>query len=134
MADKVVLFLAVLYSLLITALSLVQLGDLSVGTFSPTDKMLHGLAYFCLGAIWFFYLVVRKESDQHEIGGFIKISLAITLFGMFIEVLQGTLTSYRQPDWSDVLANTTGVIFALLFFIIFKSFINRVKRMISSFL
>ena len=134
MADKVVLSLAVAYSLLITALSLIQLGDLSVGSFSPTDKLLHALAYFFLAAIWFFYLIVRNQGNHQKIAGYLKISVIITLFGMFIEVLQGTLTSYRQPDWSDILANTTGIFLALLFFIIFKSFLYRVKDMISSFL
>lgn len=36
------------------------------------------------------------------------------LFGIFIEVLQGSLTSTRSFDYYDVLANTTGVIIAAI--------------------
>lgn len=111
-----------------------QLGDLSVGKFSPTDKMLHALAYFFLAFIWFFYYFMKKPQDFKVNRGFFKISILVILFGMLIEVLQGALTSYRQPDWADILANTTGVVIALLFFIVFKSFLNRVKHKISLFL
>lgn len=134
MAGKIILILAVVYTLFITALSLVQLGDLSVGAFSPTDKMLHALAYFLLAFIWFFYYFMKKPQDFKVNPGFFKISLLVIVFGMLIEVLQGALTSYRQPDWADILANTTGVVTAVLFFIVFKSFLNRVKRKISLFL
>ena len=134
MAARVTLVLAVLYTLLITALSLVQLGDLSVGHFSPTDKMLHAFAYFVLAFVWFFYYLMKKPQDFKGNAGYYKISLPVIAFGMLIEVLQGALTSYRQPDWADILANTGGVIIALLFFIFFKSFLIRVKHKISLFL
>jgi glycopeptide antibiotics resistance protein len=32
------------------------------------------------------------------------------LFGIIIEILQGTLTTYRSADINDVLANSLGVI------------------------
>lgn len=133
MAGKIVLFVAVVYTIFITTLSLVQLGDLSVGSFSPTDKMLHTGAYFGLAFLWLFYYLMIKPEKKYRKGNLV-ISLLVVIFGMFIEVLQGTLTSYRQPDWADIVANTVGVILAWCIFAIFQKFLYRVKHQISSFL
>ncbi|HSI70495.1 MAG TPA: VanZ family protein [Gillisia sp.] len=133
MAAKILLLLAVVYTILITTLSLVQLGKISVGNFSPTDKMMHVGAYFGLAILWFsYYLFKKEEQDQKQ--GFLKISALVVLFGILIEVLQGTLTDYREPDWADALANTIGVFIAYFIFVIFQKFLNRVKHHISSFL
>ncbi|UJH90866.1 VanZ family protein [Antarcticibacterium sp. 1MA-6-2] len=74
------------------------------------------------------------KSEQHYKRGFLKLAGIIVLFGMFIEVLQGTLTDYRQPDWADILANTIGVLMAWLLFLIFQKYLVRVKHQITSFL
>lgn len=110
-----------------------QLGDLSVGHFSPTDKMLHAGAYFGLGFLWFFYYMFIRPEERYK-KGFLKLVGILVLFGMFIEVLQGTLTDYRQPDWADILANTIGVLGAWVIFAIFPKYIGRVKHQITSFL
>ena len=133
LAAKIVLFLAVVYTFLITTLSLIQLGKISVGDFNPTDKMLHSGAYFVLTSLWLFYYTLVRPQRKHRTG-FLKIVGAIVAFGMLIEVLQGTLTSYRQPDWADILANTIGVFVAWGIFMMFQRFLGRVKHQISSFL
>lgn len=133
MAARLTLFIAVVYTIFITTLSLVQLGDLSVGHFSPTDKMLHAGAYFGLSFLWFFYYMLVRPESSYKIG-FLKIVGVILLFGMLIEVLQGTLTDYRQPDWADILANTFGVLIAWIFYTVFMKFLSRVKHHITSFL
>jgi len=53
---------------------------------------------------------------------------------MLIEVLQGTLTSYRQPDWADILANSIGVLIAFLFCVVFLNFLKRIKQKFNLFL
>ena len=53
---------------------------------------------------------------------------------MLIEVLQRVLTSYRQPDWADILANSIGVLIALLFCFLFLNFLKRIKQKINLFL
>lgn len=134
MAARVILIFAVLYTLLILVLSLAQLGEISVGEYHPTDKIMHVSAYFGLAFIWFFYLFFKKPEDYRFKKAFITISLIIVLFGIFIEVLQGALTSYREPDWADILANTIGVVIALVVFVFIKKFLLRVKHQINSFL
>lgn len=110
-----------------------QLGKISVGSFSPTDKMMHVGAYFGLAFLWFSYYLF-KEREKNQKWGYLKISSLAVLFGILIEVLQGVLTAHREPDWADALANTIGVFIAYCIFVIFQKFLNRVKHQISSFL
>jgi VanZ family protein len=133
LAARILLLLAVVYTILITTLSLVQLGKISVGSFSPTDKMMHVGAYFGLAFLWFSYYLF-KEEEKNQKPGYLKISGLAVLFGILIEVLQGVLTDHREPDWADALANTIGVFIAYCIFVIFQKFLNRVKHQISSFL
>lgn len=105
-----------------------------MGAFNPTDKMMHTGAYFVLASCWFFYLLVSKPDDYRFKRGFFQISIAAVIFGMLIEVLQGALTSYRQPDWADIAANSIGVLLAFSFFVLFLNFLKNVKQRISSFL
>lgn len=122
------------YTGLVTTLSLIKLGKISVGDFNPTDKMMHTSAYFGLGAVWFFYYVMKKSKKDNYNTDLLKITAIIILFGMLIEVLQGTLTSYRTPDWFDILANSFGILLALLIFLFFEKSFNRLKLKINSFL
>jgi VanZ family protein len=44
------------------------------------------------------------------------------MYGIIIEVLQGTLTIYRSASLLDVLANTVGIILAM---VLFKQFYKK---------
>lgn len=134
MAVRLFLIIAVVYTLIISTLSLVPLGKISVGGFNPTDKMLHGVAYFILTLLWLFYYLMKKSGILNYIQKFFNISALVIVFGMLIEVLQGALTSYRQPDWADVLANSIGVLIAFLFCIVFLNFLKRIKQKFNLFL
>ncbi|TVZ26993.1 VanZ like protein [Gillisia sp. Hel_I_86] len=134
MAARILLAVAVLYTILIASLSLVQLGKISIGSFSPTDKMMHLGAYFVLGFVWFFYYLFKKRDGSIRIKGFANITGLIILFGMLIEVLQGALTDYRDPDWADILANSIGVLLALGICLGFLKSFKRLKHKINSFL
>lgn len=94
--------------------------------------MMHMGAYFGLTLLWLFYYCCKARTTNYII--FIMISVGVTAFGMLIEVLQGTLTTYREPDWLDMLANTIGVLGAFLIVVLFPDFINRLKHYINSFL
>lgn len=65
---------------------------------------------------------------------FFYISLVIVLFGILIEVLQGAVTEYRDPDWADILANSIGVLLALGMCLGFLKYFKRLKHKINSFL
>jgi VanZ family protein len=65
------------------------------------DKIGHFLAYALLAAwaVWIF----RGQRSQW------RAALALCLLGVVIEVMQGTLTTYRSMDWHDALADFFGV-------------------------
>ena len=63
------------------------------------DKTSHLLTYALLCA-WFGLL-------QRSLKGLLIVVLALSAYGMMIELLQG-LTGYRYAEWADVLANSIG--------------------------
>ncbi|HZJ36353.1 MAG TPA: VanZ family protein [Gillisia sp.] len=134
MAARIFLLIAVVYTIIISTLSLVPLGKISVGGFNPTDKMLHGVAYFILTLLWLFYYLMKKSGILNYKWKFFNISTLVIVFGMLIEVLQGALTSYRQPDWADILANSLGVLVGFLFCAVFLNFLKRIKQKFNLFL
>lgn len=68
-----------------------------------TDKIVH-LAGYALLMFWWAQLVTRQRW---------KLAVAVVLFGVSIELLQG-LTPNRQPDPLDALANSGGVLLGWL--------------------
>jgi VanZ family protein len=68
-----------------------------------SDKIVH-LAGYALLTFWWAQLVTRQRW---------KLAVAIVLFGLAIELLQG-LTPDRQPDLLDALANSSGVLLGWL--------------------
>ena len=64
-----------------------------------SDKFVH-LAGYAVLMFWWAQLIVARRW---------KLALAVVLFGIVIEGLQG-LTPDRQPDGLDALANTGGVL------------------------
>ncbi|PKD17732.1 teicoplanin resistance protein VanZ [Salegentibacter salinarum] len=108
-----------------------KLGKISVGSFNPTDKLLHLGAYFGLVVLWKVYFMQKnKPRTTYKINLF-KIAGLSILFGMLIEVLQGVVTSYREPDWYDILANTAGILLAVIIFLLFEKSLKRLNSKIN---
>ena len=125
---KLAFALAGLYTATLTFFSLYKITpEITVGDFSLGDKVLHTSAYFVLFLVWKISFFLKAENNLSYKSTILKISVACIGFGMLIEVLQGTLTSYRQPDWLDVIANSTGVLTASILFLIFKRTLEKVK-------
>ena len=81
------------------------------------DKILHASAYFVLTTSWLYAL--RNYPKKNWIG------VALFLYGVLMEFLQGWLTDNREKDIFDVVANTIGIIFATLIFRnIYKYFVK----------
>jgi VanZ family protein len=68
------------------------------------DKWQHGVGYAVL-TLWFCGLV-RRERQW-------RVVLVCAAYGVFMEVLQGTLTPDRMADPYDALANASGALIAL---------------------
>ena len=77
--------------------------------FSFDDKIYHFLAYAILTLILFNF--ITTTTVKHKMA--LSASIAV-IYGIIIEVLQSTLTDFRTPDYYDVVANTLGVVFAIV--------------------
>lgn len=105
--ERSALFIAISITIAIAYLSLskpIQL-DLPITFF---DKVLHVTAYFTLTVSWLFAL---KKYPKNTL-----IILLLFLYGVLMEFLQGWLTTYREKDIVDVIANSVGILIALLIF------------------
>lgn len=76
----------------------------------PMDKVAHFLMFFAYPATGWLMLTYNKKIRMRS--GFFFPMLLITglLFAAFTEMAQGLLTSYRQPDSLDFLADAIGII------------------------
>ncbi len=131
LAAKLLLIVASVYTGFLTLTSLIKIGKISVGEFNPTDKLLHFAAYFGLVLIWQLYFIFREDKIGKFKPNLFKVLLGSLAFGIFIEVLQGLFTTYRTPDWNDVLANSFGAGTAAILFFVFKNNLQRLKTKIN---
>lgn len=105
------LTLAVLATIIIAVLSLTAIPKINFGLeIKSSDKILHILAYFTLSTVWF--LALQKKMSHLYSRFFLIFSLVI--YGIILEILQGGITNYRTGDFYDVIANTIGVLLAVL--------------------
>lgn len=112
MAVKLLTLLpAVVYTGVITYLSLVNLSDTSVSTWGLSDKVLHAGAYFGMALVWLMFYVMNYQPKTF-LRKILVVCLLVAFFGIIVEVLQKELTTYRELDVLDMLANTAGVILA----------------------
>ena len=91
-----------------------------VDSISVSDKTYHLIAYFLLMLSWLYAFSNRekfKENVKYVIIGCI-------FFGIIIELLQGTITSYRTASFLDIIANTSGVLLAVVIFHVFEKKIS----------
>jgi VanZ family protein len=70
------------------------------------DKVEHFLSYFVLAAA-----AVQLFAPRHAV---LRAGTGLVAMGIALEIAQGLLTSTRQMDASDALANTLGLVGGLL--------------------
>ena len=114
------IYIAVFFTISILFGSLVKLELIVVESISVSDKTYHLIAYFLLMLSW-LYAFFKKEKFQEHVK---YIILACFIFGIIIEILQGVITSYRTASYLDILANTIGVLLAVVIFHVFEKKIN----------
>lgn len=108
MLKRYSLFLTIAYTLALLWVSLVSLKNMPKVEVNYGDKIFHFLAYAVLSFLWFFVFYVKMEQTKKK-SIWSAVFLAI-IFGIIIEVLQGTLTTYRAFDVYDALANSLGAL------------------------
>jgi VanZ family protein len=111
--ERNALFIAILATLVLAFLSLTAIPKINLGLgIKSGDKYLHFTAYFGLSLLWYFAL---KERINKKVFKFF-VPLTLIVYGIILEGLQSGLTTYRTGDIYDVMANTAGVIAALIIF------------------
>jgi len=102
-----VLLIALSITILIAFLSIANLGEIAPKEVLINDKLNHTIAYFFLTWSW-LYTFQKKKIPLKEI----HVVIFCIFFGILMEFLQWTLTSYRTASFLDVLANSIGVLIA----------------------
>jgi len=114
------IYIAVFITISILFGSLVKSEFIVVESISVSDKTYHLIAYFLLMLSW-LYAFFKKEKFQEYVK---YIILGCFIFGIIIEILQGIITSYRTASYLDILANTIGVLLAVVIFHVFEKKIS----------
>ena len=105
--------IAVVITLWIAYLSLAHVSNsYFLPAFSNVDKIQHCIAYFVLTCSWLF--AINKNNKNIKLKFFVFI--LIFAFGVLMEGLQMFFTNYRRGELFDVLANSSGILFAGLLF------------------
>jgi len=113
---KIFFLLAILWTLVVTYLSLATFEDVSSDIEVPyKDKLAHFTFYMMFVVLWALFF---KQSKYNY-----KILFAAIGYGIVMEICQQLFTTTRSADIFDVIANTTGAIVGLL--IIIKIFNNK---------
>lgn len=99
--------LLVVYTLTLTCASLLSMSGMPSLGIEFEDKIFHLLAYFLFTLLMFNYF--SKIKIKHAL--LISVVIAIA-YGIIIEILQYTLTTWRTFDVYDALANSLGAIIA----------------------
>ncbi|MFD1616487.1 VanZ family protein [Gelatiniphilus marinus] len=119
MLKKYALLIAVFYSLALALVSLVRLNNLPDVGVSFGDKIFHFLVYAVLAFLWFntfFFVFKQKKTRAVQYAAVFSI-----VFGIIIEVLQGSITVSRHTDVYDAIANTLGVLIMAIILLVNKN-------------
>jgi len=89
-----------------------NLNKISLLHFPYMDKVIHMLLYFILSITILASLIRsnKRKKSYHMLITFVWVMS----YGMLMEVLQFYFTQTRSAEILDILANTTGCIFAIL--------------------
>ncbi|OUR78778.1 hypothetical protein A9Q83_06115 [Alphaproteobacteria bacterium 46_93_T64] len=90
----------------ITVGSLIPIEAVPQSVSLLSDKIQHGVAYFCLGALGW-----QAATSRAALIIFVSISLGLGVAIEFLQPLSG-----RHFEWADMAANSTGLIIAIILF------------------
>jgi VanZ family protein len=83
------------------------------------DKLVHAFFHFVFTILWFLFF--KKQVKKKNQNKFLIVAVCFSLvFGISIEILQDQLTTTRNGDFFDVLANLTGATLAFVFVLFAK--------------
>ena len=110
MNKSVLLFVAILYTIVLTVLNFVSISKVPDLGLSFNDKIFHLGAYFGLAFLWLTYFKFFNKKSR-----FFVVSVFLVLYGVTLELLQHRLNPNRTYEVYDLSANCLGVIIGMLF-------------------
>ena len=122
LSERNFLFFAIVWTVFITVASLVSFNSVPKVAIPGNDKLVHILFYFFFVVFWSIALQKNFYLKKYS---FTVVFFAI-VYGIIIEVLQGVLTTTREPDFYDVIANAFGAIIGYFgFYCVKYKFFNK---------
>ena len=103
------------YTTSIIIVSLVPIPNLTLPKFNllQLDKLFHFIVYFVMFLGWKESKIFKKDRL------YFKCLLIVFSVGLFIEILQGTSFIERYFELADLLANSLGILFSYLIFVLY---------------
>jgi VanZ family protein len=121
---KIVLFIGILYTVLITIVLLLPARGLPQFNIPNLDKLVHVMLHGVLIFIWLTYVYLGDR--YHFLSKMVVIALVLCFFyGIVIEAFQHWFTATRSFDLFDIAANGIGDLTGLLSFRIVRKKIIR---------
>ena len=118
MLKQIVFWIAVLWTVVVLYLCLVQSDKLPVVTIENLDKVVHAFFHFVFTSLWILFFKTQiKHPDSYK--PYVISFLFSVLFGITIEIIQGQYTTTRKEDALDVVANTAGAALAVFLFLLY---------------
>ncbi|MCL5126878.1 VanZ family protein [Algibacter sp. L4_22] len=109
---KSALVFAVIYTIVLSAACLMSLKDMPKVNVSNGDKIFHFGAYAVFVVLWYGAFIFNIKFEKMR--ALLSATVFAVVFGIVVEVLQGTMTDYRSMDIYDVIANTSGALLTAL--------------------
>ncbi|MEO1031885.1 MAG: VanZ family protein [Bacteroidota bacterium] len=109
MAKKLLLLAAVVYTILLVIVSLINLKGLPDLGSTFDDKIYHFFAYTVLAVLWITFFKQNKERHILTV-----VFISLIAFGVVLELIQHQLNPNRTYDPYDLMANCIGVLIGTL--------------------
>lgn len=115
------LLIAIIWTGLVTYLSLSSFDDVDLGqgfiNIPYFDKIIHAIFYLGSTSVWYLCFNSAGANTFFYRKALLIAAVFSLLYGWFMEYLQGSYTIARQGDWKDGIANTIGVVLAVVLII-----------------
>jgi hypothetical protein len=86
--------------------------------FPGFDKLVHSGFFFLLVVLWCNGIIRKQKPRVLSYKTAVIVTISCVAFGALIEILQATVFTWRDGDWTDLFADSVGVGMGILSVII----------------
>ncbi|MEZ4875668.1 MAG: VanZ family protein [Flavobacteriaceae bacterium] len=110
---KFVRLVTLAYTLFVTIIMLIPISGSSEIHIPYFDKMVHCGIYAVYVFLWLWYFWGHNKENKKA---YFLVPIALCIYGIVIEILQGRFVATRTEDFWDVIANSIGILIGLFVF------------------